>query len=154
MDELKYGTKNKRGDFAPKEHLQIAPYFEFPPSPVKLLKFLKGYLFPWNIMYMALALLFWFYLTPDVETTKTLAPGWIAFILVRNAILVFVIYGLLELRLYIQRGQGNRFKFHGQFPARQTKRCLHVQKPEHRQHHPFICVRRPHLDSMGSLWTV
>ena len=86
MDELKFGSKNKRGDFAPKEHLQIAPYFEFPPSPKKLFKFLIGYLWPWNLLYIALAALFYFYLTPSPETTKTLAPGWIAFILARNAI--------------------------------------------------------------------
>ncbi len=73
MDELKYGSKNKRGDFAPKEHLQIAPYFQFPPNPKKYWNFLKGYLFPWNMMYLALALLFYFYLTPGPETTKTLS---------------------------------------------------------------------------------
>jgi len=116
MDDLKFGTKNKRGDFAPKDPLQIAPYFEFPPSPIKILKWLPGYFLPWNVMFMALAALFWFYLTPSVETTKTLAPGWIVYLLVRNSILVFVIYGLLELRLYMQRGQNNRFKYHGQFP--------------------------------------
>jgi sterol desaturase/sphingolipid hydroxylase (fatty acid hydroxylase superfamily) len=117
MDDLKFGTKNKRGDFAPKDRLEIAPYFEFPPSPIKLLKFLKGYIYPWNMMFMALALLFYFYLTPSREITKTLAPGWIAFLLARNSILVFVIYGLMELRLYTQKTQGNRFKYHGQFPA-------------------------------------
>jgi sterol desaturase/sphingolipid hydroxylase (fatty acid hydroxylase superfamily) len=35
----------------------------------------------------------------------------------RNAALVFVVYGLLELRLYMQKRQGNRFKYNGQFPA-------------------------------------
>jgi sterol desaturase/sphingolipid hydroxylase (fatty acid hydroxylase superfamily) len=117
MEDLKFGSKNKRGDFAPKESLQIAPYFEFPPSPTKYLKFLKGYLWPWNVLFMALAALFYVYLTPGPETTKTLALGWISFLLVRNSILVFVIYGLLELRLYMQRGQGNRFKYNGQFPS-------------------------------------
>jgi sterol desaturase/sphingolipid hydroxylase (fatty acid hydroxylase superfamily) len=117
MDELKFGTKNKRGDFAPKEHLQIAPYFEFPPSPKKLLIFLKGYFFPWNVLFMALAVVIWQYLTPSAETTKNFAVGWISFIFIRNAVLVFVIYGLLELRLYVNRSQGNRFKYNGQFPA-------------------------------------
>ena len=30
MDELQYGTKNKRGDFAPKDPLQINPLFRMP----------------------------------------------------------------------------------------------------------------------------
>jgi sterol desaturase/sphingolipid hydroxylase (fatty acid hydroxylase superfamily) len=119
MDDLKFGTKNKRGDYAPKEHLQIAPYFEFPPSPVKILKWLPGYFLPWNVMYMVLAALFWFYLTPDIETMKELAPGWITYLLVRNSVLVLFIYGLLELRLYVKRRQGTHFKFNGKFPADQ-----------------------------------
>jgi len=49
---------------------------------------------------MALALVFWLFLTPSAETTKTLAPGWIVYLLLRNSILVLVVYGLLELRLY------------------------------------------------------
>ncbi len=119
MDDLKFGTRNKRGDYAPKEHLQIAPYFEFPPRPLKILKWLPGYFLPWNVMYMALACLFWFYLTPNVETMKTLAPGWIAYLLARNSLLVLVFYGLLELRLYVKRAQGTHFKFNGKFPSDQ-----------------------------------
>ena len=56
MDDLQYGTRNKRGDFAPKDPLQLAPYFTFPPQPMKLLKWLIGYFFPWNLLFMALAL--------------------------------------------------------------------------------------------------
>jgi sterol desaturase/sphingolipid hydroxylase (fatty acid hydroxylase superfamily) len=119
MDDLQYGTRNKRGDFAPKDPVQIAPLFVFPPQPLNFLKWLPAYFFPWNIMFMALAAAFWFYLTPSAETMKTLSPGWIVYLLARNSLLVLVIYGALELRLYKRRAQGGHFKYNGKFPADQ-----------------------------------
>ena len=119
MDDLQYGARNKRGDFSPKDPLQIAPFFAFPPSPMKILKWLPGYFLPWNVAFMVLAAVFWFWLTPDTATMKTLSPGWIIYLLARNSLLVLVIYGALELRLYMQRAQGTHFKYNGKFPADQ-----------------------------------
>ncbi len=119
MDDLKFGTRNKRGDWNPKDRLKLAPYFNWPLKPVELVKWLKGYFFPWNVLFMVLAAIMWFWLTPSIETTKTLAVGWIAYLLVRNSILVLVIYGLLELRLNVQRAQGSRFKYNGKWPSEQ-----------------------------------
>jgi sterol desaturase/sphingolipid hydroxylase (fatty acid hydroxylase superfamily) len=119
MDDLKTGTRNKRGDWTPTRHLELAPYFTWPREPRKYLDWLIGYLFPWNLLFMALAAVSWFYLTPPIETMKTLQPGWILYLLVRNSLLVLVIYGALEFRLYIKRAQGNRFKFNGKWPSEQ-----------------------------------
>ena len=117
MDDLKFGTRNKRGDWTPNKHLELAPYFTWPREPRKYLDWLIGYLFPWNMLFMALAVISWLYLTPSIETLKTLAPGWIVYLLARNSLLVLIIYGALELRLYIKRAQANRFKFNGKWPS-------------------------------------
>ena len=117
MDDLKFGTRNKRGDWTPNKHLELAPYFTWPREPRKYLDWLIGYLFPWNFLFMALAVISWLYLTPSIETLKTLAPGWIVYLLARNSLLVLIIYGALELRLYIKRAQANRFKFNGKWPS-------------------------------------
>ena len=117
MDDLKLGTRNKRGDWTPNKHLELAPYFTWPREPRKYLDWLIGYLFPWNMLFMALAVVSWLYLTPSIETLKTLAPGWIVYLLARNSLLVLIIYGALELRLYIKRAQANRFKFNGKWPS-------------------------------------
>lgn len=117
MDDLKYGTRNKRGDWTPAKHLELAPYFTWPREPRKYFDWLIGYLFPWNVLFMALAVVSWLYLTPSIETLKTLAPGWIICLLARNSLLVLIIYGALELRLYIKREQVNRFKFNGKWPS-------------------------------------
>jgi sterol desaturase/sphingolipid hydroxylase (fatty acid hydroxylase superfamily) len=117
MDDLKFGKRNKRGDWAPREPLATAPLFVFPPRPVDFVKWLPSYFLPWNVLYMALAALIWLFLTPSEDTLKTLAPDWIVYLLARNSLIVALIYGFLELRLYVKRSQGPHFKYNGQFPA-------------------------------------
>lgn len=52
------------------------------------------------------------------EITDLMAGGeTMAYLLARNAVIVLVVFGGLELRLYIRRAQGNRFKFNGSFPG-------------------------------------
>jgi sterol desaturase/sphingolipid hydroxylase (fatty acid hydroxylase superfamily) len=117
MDDLRFGTRNKRGDWQPGEAAQIAPVFIWPPQPFDFLKWLPSYFLPWNVAFMALGALYWFFLTPSVETTKTLSVGWIAYLLVRNSAAVLLIYGALELRLYARRSQGSSFKYNAKWPA-------------------------------------
>jgi sterol desaturase/sphingolipid hydroxylase (fatty acid hydroxylase superfamily) len=117
MDDLLYGTRNKRGDWTPKEALQNAPLFVWPPKPMKFLKWLPSYFLPWNVLFMALGALYWFFLTPSVETMKALSIGWVAYLLVRNCVGVLLVFGALELRLYIRRSQGGSFKYNPKFPA-------------------------------------
>ena len=46
MDDLMYGTRNKRGDWSPKEPLRYAPLFTLPPKPKAFLKWLPHYFLP------------------------------------------------------------------------------------------------------------
>ena len=117
MDDLKFGTRNKRGDYAPGTPLEVAPLVIWPPQPLKFLRWLPNYFLPWNLLFLGLAAVIWFFLTPSQETLQSLDWRWILFILIRNAAMVFLLYGALELRLYIRRAQGNRFKFNALFPA-------------------------------------
>jgi sterol desaturase/sphingolipid hydroxylase (fatty acid hydroxylase superfamily) len=119
VDDHRFGARNKRGDWSPNAALEIAPIFVFPPRPLKLLKWLPGYVFPWNVLFFALAAIFWFWLTPATHTLRTLAPGWIAYLFFRNCLLIFVVYGALELRLYMKRRQGTHFKYSGKWPSEQ-----------------------------------
>ena len=43
MDDLKFGTRNKRGDYAPNEPLEGAPLLAWPPRPLKVLRWLPHY---------------------------------------------------------------------------------------------------------------
>ena len=117
MKEFHYGTRDQSGAWTPNEPATPAPLFTFPPQPLKLLQWLPSYFLPWNILFMALAAVYWFWLTPDIETLKTLSVGWIAYLLIRNSAVVLLLYGALELRLYIKQAQGIRFKYNDKWPA-------------------------------------
>lgn len=117
MDDLKFGTRNKRGDWAPKAHVELPPYWARPPKILSVLKWLPEYLFPWNAFHMATALLYFFYVIPDVETMKTLGWGWALWLYAVNAAAIFVMYGSIELFYYAKRKQGTRFKYNGKFPS-------------------------------------
>ena len=117
MDDLAYGVRNKRGDWAPKDPLTIAPIYRLPWNAREIAIWFKDYLFPWAVTWMAIAALYWYALIPRVDTMRTLAPGWIAYLFLLNCAGVLLFFGAMELRLYIQRGQGTLFKFNGKFPG-------------------------------------
>jgi sterol desaturase/sphingolipid hydroxylase (fatty acid hydroxylase superfamily) len=83
-----------------------------------------GYLLPWNVLYAALALAIWFLATPPLETMRTLAPGWIAFLLARNIVMAILVYGAWHLWLYSWRKQGTNFKYNKQWPKEESTTFL------------------------------
>lgn len=46
MDDLNFGTRNKRGDWAPSAPLQIASDWVWPFSLTKFMHFVIGYVWP------------------------------------------------------------------------------------------------------------
>ncbi|SLN62358.1 Fatty acid hydroxylase superfamily protein [Aquimixticola soesokkakensis] len=117
MDDLKFGTRDKRGNWRPNEALGSAPLFVWPWSISKFIRWLPGYFLPWNALFFAIAAVFWFFMTPARETMQDLTWGWPLYLLARNAALVIAFYGFLETRLYIKRRQGTSFKYNAKFPA-------------------------------------
>jgi sterol desaturase/sphingolipid hydroxylase (fatty acid hydroxylase superfamily) len=118
MDDSRFGTRDRRGEWQPRAPLTYPPVFVWPLQPLKALRwFVIGFIWPWNLLYAAVAILVWLYATPSMETVKTFAPGWIAFIFARNAAIVLVFFGAFHLRLYIQRAQGTNFKFNVKWPS-------------------------------------
>jgi sterol desaturase/sphingolipid hydroxylase (fatty acid hydroxylase superfamily) len=69
------------------------------------------------VLFFAIGAALWVWATPPREALTTLDWRWMALVVVRNAAIMLVILGALELRLHIRRAQGNRFKFSGSFPA-------------------------------------
>ena len=59
MDDTKFGTHNKRGDFTPNEPAEVAPIWRFPPKPLAILKWLPSYFLPWNLLWTASAFAWW-----------------------------------------------------------------------------------------------
>lgn len=128
MDDLKYGTRNKRGDWAPSEPAGTAPLFVFPPQPMKLLKWLPHYFFPYNVLFALSAVAWWQWVLPAPAVMQHLAWGWILRLFIINCVAVFLFYGAFELRLYVLRAQGNRFKYNGKFPAEQRSKAFFFER--------------------------
>ena len=68
------------------------PLFSWPIRPFLILKYIfgyPGYFLPRNICYMALALVTWFFLTPNVESMQTFNVEWVSVIYFRNLAFMF-----------------------------------------------------------------
>lgn len=117
MDDLLYGKRNKRGDWAPNDPASVAPIWAMPPRLGKVLRWLPHYFMPYDVIWLLSALAWWHWVLPDVETMKTLQLGWILQLLLANTIAVFAFFGLYEWRLYRRRAQGTRFKYNGKWPS-------------------------------------
>lgn len=127
MDDLAYGRRDERGDWKPLALIEYPQVFVWPVRPRALLKWLfgfPGYLLPWDVFYGLLAVLFWLYLTPDLETMRAFRPGWIAWILARNLAATLLFFGGFHLLLYVRKAQGTAFKYNGRWPATDSSAFL------------------------------
>ena len=80
------GRDGSRGWRSPQPH-EFPPFYAWPPRPAAVLRWLfgfPGYLWPVNATWLVIALVTWFFLTPDLASMRSLAPGWIAFVFLRN----------------------------------------------------------------------
>src|SRR5262249_19062822 len=92
MDDLAYGTRTKRGDWAPGQPAGTAPLFVFPPQPLQFLKWLPSYFLPYNLLFALSAVVWWQWVLPETEVMKTLAWGWILRLFIVNCIAVFLFF--------------------------------------------------------------
>jgi sterol desaturase/sphingolipid hydroxylase (fatty acid hydroxylase superfamily) len=119
MDDLAFGTRNKRGDFAPKAALQLSALWAWPPRLGALARWAAGFVWPWNLFIVATTVLWWNLVVPDAGTLRNLSWGWVLTLLGANIAGIFCFYGAIEWRWYIRRAQERRFKYNSRFPAEQ-----------------------------------
>lgn len=124
MDDLRYGSRDKRGNWRPDAALVPAPLLAWPWSLSKFLKWLPSYFLPWNVFFFALGAVSWMYLTPARETLETFSWDWAFLIFVRNSALILAIFGALEAVLYIRRSQGARYKYNPKFPSESPSKAF------------------------------
>ena len=104
-----------------------SPIFAWPPQPAAAAKFLfgyPGYFVPMNVLYMGLAIISWFWLTPELATMKTFQWDWVAIIYGRNLALTFLVFGGLHWRFYIKNAQGDRYMLNRKAPTVSHRRFL------------------------------
>ncbi|RUW85050.1 sterol desaturase family protein [Mesorhizobium sp. M4B.F.Ca.ET.190.01.1.1] len=127
MDDLEYGTRNKRGDWKPRDPLKYPPLFVWPLRPIATLRWLfafDGYILPWYIAYALVACGVWAYLTPSIVTLRSSNYEWLAYLFWRNILIALVVYGAWHLRLYTFKLQGKKFKYNSIWPAKGNRAFL------------------------------
>lgn len=93
--------------------IAVSPFFSWPPEPARMVQWIAA---RWlrlaeNSILVVVALVIWAWFQPSLETTKTLSFDWIAFIWLRNIVLMSLVAGGLHWFFYMRRGQGERLKF-------------------------------------------
>ena len=127
MAEADLGTRDARGEWQPAELIQTPPVFVWPPRPLAFLKWLfgfPGYLMPWNLFFVAVAIVSWLFLTPELERMTRFEPGWMIAIYLRNAAIMTLFFGAWHLRLYIRKAQGKRYKYNNRWLSNNSKAFL------------------------------
>ena len=142
--------REKIRDYQPPELTRIPPLFVWPWSPVAFLKWVfafPGYLWPWNTLYLAIALVSFFYLTPDLARMATFEIDWVGLIFLRNVGLIIAVVGAWHLRLYVKRAQGTEYKYNAA-GSRQDNDNFLFRDQTARQHVLDVRQRRADLDGL------
>lgn len=127
MSDSTLGTRDGRGNWRPPYLVELPALFAWPPRPLGALKWLfgfQGYLWPWNSLYLGIAMATWFFLTPDLASMRDFEFGWIALVLGRNAAMMLLIVGTWHLYFYVFKGQGTDFKYTARPLATNSKSFL------------------------------
>jgi len=106
--------RNAKGEWRPAKPIVSAPISEWPPQPIKTFHWLfgrPGYIWPENLFWLGVSVLTWVFLTPELATMKQLEVWWIGLILLRNFVLIGLLFGGMHYFLYIRKSQGNNLRY-------------------------------------------
>ncbi len=119
MNTGETATSKAKASFArqwqhrPNVPIQASPFFSWPPGLLRLWRWVADRWFNLaeNSILVIVASVSWFLFQPPLEETKTLAPGWIAPMYLRNLILLVLVAGGLHLFFYTKRRQGDQLQY-------------------------------------------
>ena len=111
MVDVSSSNRNSRGDWRPDAPIALAPINVWPLRISNITKWFfgfPGFLWPYNAFWLAVTILTWSYLTPELKTMANLELWWIGLVLARNTALILILFGSLHLYLYVFKGQGEQ----------------------------------------------
>lgn len=127
MTERQMEAVTESTGFVPPYAIPVAPVFVWPPQLGALRAYLfgfPGYLWPFYVAFIAVALFSWLVLGPTPDQERSLSVEWIAPMILRNIMLITMIAGSLYYFLYIRRTQGSQYKYSPQWPSTGNRRFL------------------------------
>ena len=97
----------------PDSPVVLSPLFEWPLNIKSIAKWIRQSWITLSIRtaILALSVVTWFYLQPDILRMSTFSLDWIAQIYFRNLVLMIVVAGGLHLWLYRYKKQGENYRF-------------------------------------------
>ena len=125
--ELKFGRRDRKGNYKPNKRVQYPPVFVWPLQPLAAAKWLiaiPGYFLPWNTLYVIIGLLVWFALSPPLALYADPNFGLGVILFLRNSLLVALYFGAFHYHLYIRRAQNSEFKFNPHWPSKKSKQFM------------------------------
>ncbi|MCX6078095.1 MAG: hypothetical protein NTW32_01050 [Chloroflexi bacterium] len=120
-----YGTRDARGHWKPPYPARFSPLFDWPVNPKAIITYLFGFpgvLWPFNTLVFLLGLAVFAFFQPTLETAKDLEIGWIGLLLLRNLIILVVVYSSMHLAYYTFKLSGTDRKYNPSFPVETKKR--------------------------------
>jgi len=124
MVDIVQGKRDARGEWKPKGLPGPTPPFRLPFNPKAILQ----WLFSEHIFYVlkmtVLAVVVWYFLTPNLDQMQTLKVGPVVLIFLRNVALLMVYAGRLHWRLYVRKTQDMKYKYTNRWPATKDSRFL------------------------------
>ena len=127
MADIASNERDARGNWRPAAPIALAPINHWPPRPQALAKWFfgfPGFLWPQNAFWLAITVLTWTYLTPELSAMKSFELWWIALIHARNMGFILVLFGGLHLYFYVQKRQSDTLRFTTEPFATNSRRFL------------------------------
>jgi len=132
INQPEFGTRDERGHWKPPYSSGYSPLFIWPPRPKALVKWFFGYpgfFWPINILFILFSFVSVVFLQPAIENCKNLEFYWVGVMLLRNLILMVVVYSGLHLVFYKLRLHGNERKYHPSFQEETKRQFLFGKQP-------------------------
>ena len=106
--------------------LRPPPVSRWPWRPPEVFSWLfgRGVLFSQHTVFVGLAVVAWWWLTPPLETMARFEAGWMLQVWARNLAIYGAITGALHLWFYTFRGQGNTHRYDARPLARNERKFL------------------------------
>ena len=97
----------------PQIPLQVSPVFQWPPNPLKIMKWFweSWFLITEKLIILALAFASYYWFSPSIDAARSPDIEWISLIYIRNFFLALVIGGILHLWFYTFSAQGKNLKY-------------------------------------------
>src|SRR5262252_7245019 len=99
----KSGVRNAKGEWQPPYPVKYPLTFLWPPRILAFLKWFLGYggfLLPWNVFFLSISVVSWFFLQPSLTRCIQFKADWLGWLFLRNLGLLWFVYVLWHLVLY------------------------------------------------------